>query len=87
MSRVSLATRTEQTLSALLDTPRQTAKELNLNGVHVKALKDEGLIQSATVKGGALDSVRTGSRGRPAHRLVLTDKGRKRARRFAKASA
>lgn len=56
-----------------------TAKEAHTNAVYIARLASKGLVRTVAAR-------QTGKRGRPAVQVVLTDKGRKRAKRVLSAA-
>jgi hypothetical protein len=62
--------------------PQQSAADLNTNSIYMGRLIAQGLATRV-----AKADVRTGERGRPAHRYTLTAAGRRVAKRLAKQEA
>jgi len=62
--------------------PQQSAADLATDSIRMGRLVKAGIVKRVESA-----DVRTGGRGRPAHRYSLTDRGRRAARNIAKAAA
>jgi hypothetical protein len=63
-----------------------TRSQLGLSVAQLQGMLDDGIIKPAQKRAGkttTLDVQRTGTVGRPAHKYVLTDRSRAKARRLA----